>query len=258
MQQRRRSLKPIPVVGSVPAAAERLGHCQWMHRKGPGRMAGPLRGNEPVLIPMHANTSWRPPPSRPFLNLLCSLARLPLHCLVGALPGLSPAVVGTFFNIRNQSCQAVSHCHRPTLRSPHRMPLADPPRRTIAVDLDALSRQGAPWHRAIFDLDRGQIPRLRQLVQLRHADPRLPTPGDDPHPTGGALGQRGVRASSAALCRRHSAATTSLACMGLPARRGARPGFRVDLPRGCAVRRRRSCSTLRPRWWPEGLGHRAA
>jgi hypothetical protein len=33
----------------------------------------PFEGNELVLIPMYANTSRRPPPSRPFLNLLCSL-----------------------------------------------------------------------------------------------------------------------------------------------------------------------------------------
>jgi hypothetical protein len=53
--------------------------------KGPGRTAGPLRGNEPVLNLMYAKKSWRPPPSRPFLNLLRSLVYLPLRCLMERL-----------------------------------------------------------------------------------------------------------------------------------------------------------------------------
>jgi hypothetical protein len=44
-----------------------------VHKRGPAEWPGPSRGNEPVLTPMYASMSWRPPPSRPFLNLLCSL-----------------------------------------------------------------------------------------------------------------------------------------------------------------------------------------
>lgn len=84
--------------------------------KGPDRTVRPLRGNEPVWIPMYAETSRRPPPSRPFLNLLCSLVCLPLCCLVRAFAGLSTDVVGTFCNTHNQRCQAASHCHS---RAPH-------------------------------------------------------------------------------------------------------------------------------------------
>ena len=58
---------------------------------GPGRMAGaPFRGNEPVLTPMYAEISWRSPPSRPFLNLLCFFVHLPVRCLVRALLDCPP------------------------------------------------------------------------------------------------------------------------------------------------------------------------
>src|SRR5438105_3481420 len=44
-----------------------------VQRRGPT----PFRGNEPVLTPMYAEISRRSPPSRPFLNLLCSLCIFP-------------------------------------------------------------------------------------------------------------------------------------------------------------------------------------
>ena len=97
--------------------------------KGPGRMAGPLRGNEPVLNPMYAKKSRRPPPSRPFLNLLRSLVYLPLRSLVRALASLPTVVVGAFCNTRRQCCQAASQLpssRAATVRSRNVTPLADP------------------------------------------------------------------------------------------------------------------------------------
>jgi hypothetical protein len=65
---------------------------------------------------MYAETSWRPPPSRPFLNLqcfpLCSVAAPPLRTLAG----LSTDVVGAFFNTPGQRCQAVGPLPFPRLR----------------------------------------------------------------------------------------------------------------------------------------------
>jgi hypothetical protein len=61
---------------------------------------------------MYAETSRRPPPSRPFLNLLSSLVHLPLRCLVRALTGPF-TVVAAFFNTLDQRCQPANyhHCH---------------------------------------------------------------------------------------------------------------------------------------------------
>lgn len=56
---------------SVPMGAQKNG------ARPNGR--APLRGNEAVLTAMYAEMSRRPPPSRPFLNLLCSLCT-PAHC----------------------------------------------------------------------------------------------------------------------------------------------------------------------------------
>jgi hypothetical protein len=65
-------------------------------------MAGPLRRDKPVLIPMYAEILQRPPPPRPFLNLLRSPVHLPLRCLVRALLGLPTVVVGAFFSTRHR------------------------------------------------------------------------------------------------------------------------------------------------------------
>jgi hypothetical protein len=73
--------------------------------KGPDRTAGPLRGNEPVWIPMYAETSRRPPPSRPFLNLLRFLGPAFAPPRAG-VSGLSTVVVGAVSNTRGQRCQA--------------------------------------------------------------------------------------------------------------------------------------------------------
>jgi hypothetical protein len=78
--------------------------------KGPDRMAGPLRRDKPVLIPMYAEISQRPPPPRPFLNLLRSPVHLPLRCLVRALLGLSTVVVGAFSNTHHRD---LSRPHKP-------------------------------------------------------------------------------------------------------------------------------------------------
>lgn len=90
-----------------------------IRKKGPGRMAGPLfRGNEPVLIPMYAKDSWRPPPSRPFLYLLRSLVYPSLRCLVQALLDLFPVVATHFLTSTSQRCQG---------RDPLRLPEPPPP-----------------------------------------------------------------------------------------------------------------------------------
>jgi hypothetical protein len=73
--------------------------------KGPDQTARPQRGNEPVLIPMYAKTSRRPPPSRPFLNLLCSLVYLPLRCLCERLLDCPLMLFGAFSNTHEQRCQ---------------------------------------------------------------------------------------------------------------------------------------------------------
>ncbi len=57
-------------------AATRLGRAPTVRRKRARPNGRALRGNEPVLIPMYAEMSRRPPPSRPFLNLLWSLVQL--------------------------------------------------------------------------------------------------------------------------------------------------------------------------------------
>jgi hypothetical protein len=80
--------------------------------KGPDRMAGPLRRDKPVLIPMYAEISQRPPPPRPFLNLLRSPVHLPLRYLVRALLGLSTVVVGAFSNTHHRD---LSRPHKPHL-----------------------------------------------------------------------------------------------------------------------------------------------
>jgi hypothetical protein len=62
---------------------------------------------------MYAKTSWRPPPSRLFLNLLYSLVSLPLRYLVQALLGLSTAFIGDVYNTQGHRCQATNHSHLP-------------------------------------------------------------------------------------------------------------------------------------------------
>jgi hypothetical protein len=72
-------------------------------------MAGPLRRDKPVLIPMYAEISQRPPPPRPFLNLLRSPVHLPLRCLVRALLGLPTVVVAHFLASATGTCQTLRH-----------------------------------------------------------------------------------------------------------------------------------------------------
>jgi hypothetical protein len=79
----------------------RTGHASgrvvWLGKGGPVRSGrAPFRGNEPVLIPMYALTSWRSPPSRPFLNLLRFLVHFPGRCLVRALLDCPPLLSAHF------------------------------------------------------------------------------------------------------------------------------------------------------------------
>jgi hypothetical protein len=97
--------QPAPPGEALAVVAD--AHAQ---EKGPDRMAGPLRRDKPVLIPMYAEISQRPPPPRPFLNLLRSPVHLPLRCLVRALLGLSTVVVGAFSNTHHRD---LSRPHKP-------------------------------------------------------------------------------------------------------------------------------------------------
>jgi hypothetical protein len=96
--------RPTPPGEALAVVAD--AHAQ---EKGPDRMAGPLRRDKPVLIPMYAEISQRPPPPRRFFNLLRSPVHLPLRCLVRALLGLS-TVVGAFSNTHHRD---LSRPHKP-------------------------------------------------------------------------------------------------------------------------------------------------
>ena len=95
----------------LQAAVKRLGQRRPAHRKGARPNGRAPERDEPVLIPMYAETSWRPPPSRPFLDLLCFPLCTALAPPLRSLAGLSTDVVGAFCSTRKQRCQAVGHYH---------------------------------------------------------------------------------------------------------------------------------------------------
>ena len=66
------------------------------------------RGNEPVLTPMYAERSRRPPPSRLFLNLLLFLVHLPLASPRASVSGLFTVAVGAFCITISERCQALN------------------------------------------------------------------------------------------------------------------------------------------------------
>jgi hypothetical protein len=73
---------------------------------------------------MYAEISQRPPPPRPFLNLLRSPVHLPLRCLMRALLRLSTVVVGAFSNthhrdLSSRTCRARSRPSDPDSHRPH-------------------------------------------------------------------------------------------------------------------------------------------
>jgi predicted carbohydrate-binding protein with CBM48 len=89
----------------VPVGASGSVNANGCTGRGPGPTAGPLRGNEPVLIPMYAEMSRRSPPSRPFLNLLCPLCIYPCARLVRALLIRPLPLFGAFCSTSAQRCQ---------------------------------------------------------------------------------------------------------------------------------------------------------
>jgi hypothetical protein len=74
-------------------------------------VAGPLEGNELVLIPMYAEMLRRPPPSRPFLNLLC----FPYICLCAVscerLLACPPLLSAYFLTPATGAVKPASHSH---------------------------------------------------------------------------------------------------------------------------------------------------
>lgn len=90
---------------------------------------GPLRGNEPVLTPMYASLSRRPPPSRPFLNLLRSLCTYSL-----ALPRASAS------GLPIRCCRRIFYHPPPGPSTPSLLPPREPNR-----DAAATGRAGRCW-----------------------------------------------------------------------------------------------------------------
>ena len=108
-----------------------------MHRKrGPTERPGPKR-DEPVLIPMYAKTSWRPPPPRPFLNLLC----FPVYCLRRLCERLldCPLMLSAHFLTPTSSTVKPCHCHSGAPTDPSRLLPAVTVQRLLLLTV-ALSR----------------------------------------------------------------------------------------------------------------------
>src|SRR5947209_563136 len=75
-------------------------------------MAGPLRRDKPVLIPMYAEISQRPPPPRPFLNLLRSPVHLPCVASYEHFSDCPPLLSAHFLTPTAGSCQGARPAER--------------------------------------------------------------------------------------------------------------------------------------------------
>jgi hypothetical protein len=69
-------------------------------------MVGPLRRDKLVLIPMYAEMPQRPPPPRPFLNLLRSPVHLPLRPSCERFSDCPPLLSTHFLTPATGTCQA--------------------------------------------------------------------------------------------------------------------------------------------------------
>jgi hypothetical protein len=145
-------------------------------RRGPAEWPGPFRRDKPVLIPMYAELSQRPPPPRPFLNLLRSPVHLPLRRLVRALTGLSTVVVGAFSNTHHRDLSSLArHACRARPYGTDLPPATNGHNNTAVPFRESGRRAGAapgerPVHRRAGDAE--------QLLQL--AGGALPRPMQGP------------------------------------------------------------------------------
>jgi hypothetical protein len=177
-------------------------------------MVGPLRRDKLALVPMYAEMSQRPPPPRPFLNLLRSPVHPSLRRFVRTILGLSTIVVGAFFNTRHQdlSSRARRTCRaqatEPTEPSPTRsrqyLQKVRTPRRAVPGERLVLlglltSRPHFGGFVAIAPVRNGIVRRCcRRRTPKRCA--RLGYPPQNPWRTGEVLAVSGNRQSRSPLC----------------------------------------------------------